>query len=102
VPPSPGYSFQEEILVALVDDNRLSREEHAKLLNATPGVSVISAEATLNLTMLTDEQPDVVLVDPGSSEIIALRTAVTAGTSSPTLAWSSRTSWSTVRTSPTT
>lgn len=69
---------EAEILVALVDDNRLSREEHAKLLNATPGVSVISAEATLSVTMLTDEQPDVVLVDAGSSEVIALRAAVTA------------------------
>ena len=34
------------ILVALVDDNRISREEHARLLNAQPGVTVISAEAT--------------------------------------------------------
>lgn len=78
-PKAPPEAPPEgEILVALVDDNRLSREEHAKLLNATPGVTVISAEATLSVTMLTDQQPDVVLVDSGSSEVIALRAAVTA------------------------
>ena len=54
------------ILVALVDDNRISREEHAKLLNAAPGVTVISAEATLSVTMLTEAQPDVVLVEAGA------------------------------------
>ena len=37
----PETSAEGEILVALVGDNRLSREEHAKLLNATPGVMVI-------------------------------------------------------------
>jgi len=66
------------ILVALVDDNRISREEHAKLLNAAPGVTVISAEATLSVTMLTEEQPDVVLVEAGHTEVLSLRAAVTA------------------------
>lgn len=66
------------ILVALVDDNRISREEHAKLLNAAPGVTVISAEATLSVTMLTEAQPDVVLVEAGASEVLSLRAAVTA------------------------
>ena len=66
-----------EILVALVDDNRISRDEHAKVLNAEPGVTVISAEATLSAAMLTDEQPDVVLVEAGDAEVLSLRAAVT-------------------------
>jgi len=66
-----------QILVALVDDNRISREEHERLLNAEPGVTVISAEATLSVTMLTDEQPDVVLVEAGDTEVLSLRAAVT-------------------------
>jgi DNA-binding NarL/FixJ family response regulator len=68
----------EVILVALVDDHRISREEHARLLNAQPGVTVVSAEATLNVTMLTEQQPDVVLVNAGVTEVISLRAAVTA------------------------
>lgn len=66
-----------EILVALVDDSRISREAHARLLNAKPGVTVISAEATLSVTMLADAQPDVVLVEVGDSEVLSLRAAVT-------------------------
>jgi DNA-binding NarL/FixJ family response regulator len=66
-----------EILVALVDDNRISREAHARLLNAEPGVTVVSAEATLSITMLTDIQPDVVLVEAGVDEVISLRAAIT-------------------------
>jgi DNA-binding NarL/FixJ family response regulator len=65
------------ILVALVDDNRISRDEHAKLLNAEEGVTVISAEATLSITMLEAERPDVVLVEAGDTEVISLRAAVT-------------------------
>lgn len=66
-----------EILVALVDDNRISRDAHAKLLNAEPGVTVISAEATLSITMLTELKPDVVLVEAGVDEIMSLKAAVT-------------------------
>jgi DNA-binding NarL/FixJ family response regulator len=66
------------ILVALVDDNRISRDEHAKLLNAAENVTVISAEATLNVTMLEAERPDVVLVEAGDTEVLSLRAAVTA------------------------
>ncbi len=66
-----------EIIVALVDDNRISREEHARLLNAEPGVTVVSAEARLSVTMLTEEQPDVVLVEAGSAALLSLRAAVT-------------------------
>jgi DNA-binding NarL/FixJ family response regulator len=66
-----------EIVVALVDDNRISRDEHARLLNAEPGVTVISAEATLSVTMLAEEQPDVVLVEAGDTEVLSLRAAVT-------------------------
>jgi len=73
----PAATRHEDILVALVDDNRLSREAHAKLLNAEPGVTVISAEATLHIAMLTEEQPDVVLVEVGTSELLSLRAAVT-------------------------
>ncbi len=73
-PPTPP---EEVILVALVDDNRISREEHVRLLNAQPGVTVVSAEATLRVTMLTEEQPDVVLVDAGATEVLSLRAAVT-------------------------
>lgn len=65
------------ILVALVDDNRISRDEHAKLLNAQPGVTVVSAEATLSVTMLTELQPEVVLVEAGETEVLSLRAAVT-------------------------
>ena len=64
----PEASTEGEILVALVDDNRISRDAHAKLLNAEPGVTVISAEATLSVTMLNDAQPDVVLVEAGDTE----------------------------------
>lgn len=66
-----------EILVAIVDDNRLSRDAHVLLLNAQPGVTVISAEATLSVTMLTDSRPDVVLVEAGDSEVLSLRAALT-------------------------
>jgi len=66
-----------EIIVALIDDNRISREEHARLLNAEPGVTVVSAEATLSVTMLAEEQPDVVLVEAGDTEVLSLRAAVT-------------------------
>lgn len=66
-----------EILVAIVDDNRISREAHTKLLNAEPGVTVISAEATLSVTMLNEAKPDVVLVEAGEDEIISLKAAVT-------------------------
>ena len=67
-----------EILVALVDDNRISRDAHVKLLNAEPGVTVVSAEATLSVTMLTEIRPDVVLVEAGVDEIISLKAAITA------------------------
>ncbi len=66
-----------DILVALVDQNRISRDAHEQLLNAQPGVTVISAEATLSVTMLTDAQPDVVLVEAGDTEVISLRAAIT-------------------------
>ncbi|MEX2527935.1 MAG: response regulator transcription factor [Gemmatimonadota bacterium] len=68
---------EEVVLVALVDDNRISREEHARLLDAHPNVTVVSAEATLRVTMLTEEQPDVVLVDAGTTEAESLNAAVT-------------------------
>jgi len=68
---------EAEILVALVDDNRISREQHAKLLDAQPGVTVVSAEATLRITMLTEEEPDVVLVEADATDVLALRAAVT-------------------------
>lgn len=67
----------EVILVALVDDSRISREEHTRLLNLQPGVTVVSAEATLSITMLSEEQPDVVLVEAGNSDVVSLRAAVT-------------------------
>jgi DNA-binding NarL/FixJ family response regulator len=66
-----------EILVAIVDDNRLSRDAHVLLLNAQPGVTVISAEATLSVTMLTEARPDVVLVEAGDSEVLSLKAALT-------------------------
>lgn len=73
----PEEPADRAILVALVDDNRISREEHTRLLNAEPGVTVISAEATLSVTMLADEQPDVVLLEAGETDVVALRAAVT-------------------------
>lgn len=66
-----------QILVALVDDNRISRDAHVQLLSAAPGVSVISAEATLSVEMLSDAQPDVVIVEAGESDVLSLRAAVT-------------------------
>lgn len=75
---SSGTPEVQEILVALVDDNRLSRDAHELLLNAEPGVTVISAEATLSVTMLTEAQPHVVLVEAGKSDVLSLRAAVTA------------------------
>ncbi len=72
----PDQTPDREILVALVDDNRISREEHERLLNLAPGVTVVSAEATLDVTMLTAEQPDVVLVEAGDTEALSLRAAV--------------------------
>lgn len=68
---------ESEILVALVDDNRISRDAHVKLINAEPGVRVISAEATLSVTMLSAEKPDVVLVQAGDDEVISLKAALT-------------------------
>lgn len=70
-------STEGEILVALVDDSRISRQMHARLLDARPGVTVVAAEATLEVTMLTDAQPDVVLVEAGNTEVLSLRAAVT-------------------------
>lgn len=76
--PDPSAApVARDILVALVDDNRISRDAHARLLNAEPGVTVVSAEATLSVTMLTDEKPDVVLVEVGATEVLSLRAAVT-------------------------
>ena len=74
---TPEEKAPADIVVALVDDNRISREEHKRLLNAEPGVTVVSAEATLNVKMLAEEKPDVVLVEAGDSEVASLRTAVT-------------------------
>lgn len=68
---------EREILVALVDDNRISRDAHVKLINAEPGVRVISAEATLRVTMLSSEEPGVVLVQAGDDEVISLKAALT-------------------------
>jgi DNA-binding NarL/FixJ family response regulator len=67
----------DTILVALVDDNRISRDEHERLLNAEEGVTVVSAEATLTVAMLADEQPDVVLVEAAPTEMAPLQAAVT-------------------------
>jgi DNA-binding NarL/FixJ family response regulator len=70
-------SHEGDILVALVDENRISRDLHERLLNAEPGVTVISAEATLSVTMLTEGHPDVVMVEAGSIDVVALRAAIT-------------------------
>jgi DNA-binding NarL/FixJ family response regulator len=69
--------LEGDILVALVDENRISRDLHEKLLNAEPGVTVISAEATLSVTMLTEGHPDVVMVEAGTTEVVSLRAAIT-------------------------
>lgn len=69
--------LEGDILVALVDENRISRDLHEKLLNAEPGVTVISAEATLSVTMLTEGHPDVVMVEAGTSDVVSLRAAIT-------------------------
>ena len=66
--------LEGDILVALVDENRISRDLHEKILNAEPGVTVISAEAILSVTMLTEEQPDVVMVEAGASDVVSLHT----------------------------
>jgi DNA-binding NarL/FixJ family response regulator len=73
----PDACPEGEILVALVDDNRISRDAHTLLLNAEPGVTVVSAEATLTVTMLTEHQPDVVLVEAGDTEMLSLKAAIT-------------------------
>ncbi len=73
----PDTPVEREILVALVDENRMSRDLHEKLLNAQPGVTVVSAEATLSVTMLAEEEPDVVMVEAGSSDVVSLRAAIT-------------------------
>lgn len=73
----PDTPIEREILVALVDENRMSRDLHEKLLNAQPGVTVVSAEATLSVTMLAEEEPDVVMVEAGSSDVVSLRAAIT-------------------------
>ncbi len=70
-------SPEGEILVALVDENRISRDAHTLLLNAEPGVTVVSAEATLTVTMLTEHKPDVVLVEAGDTEVLSLKAAIT-------------------------
>lgn len=66
-----------EILVALVGEDTDARDIHEKLLNAETGVTVISAEATLSVTMLTDEQPHVVMVEAGTTDVVSLRAAIT-------------------------
>lgn len=77
LPDVPILPADGEILVAIVDDNRISRDAHVLLLNQQPGVTVISAEATLSVTMLTDARPDVVLVEAGESEVLSLKAALT-------------------------
>jgi DNA-binding NarL/FixJ family response regulator len=72
----PDASLERDILVALVDENRISRDLHERILNAEPGVTVISAEATLSVTMLTEEHPDVVMVEAGTSDVVSLRAAI--------------------------
>ena len=51
------------ITVALVEDNRIARDEHARQIEADPNMTVVSAEATLRVSMLTRVVPDVVLVE---------------------------------------
>jgi two-component system nitrate/nitrite response regulator NarL len=60
-PPRP-------VTVALVDDNRISRDEHARQIEADPNLTVVSAEATLRVSMLTRVVPDVVLVEAETAQ----------------------------------
>lgn len=73
----PETPPEAKILVAIVDENRISRDAHVLLLNEQPGVTVISAEATLSVTMLSDAKPDVVLVEAGDDEVLSLKAAIT-------------------------
>ena len=51
------------VTVALVDENRISRDEHARQIEADPNLTVVAAEATLRVSMLTRVVPDIILVE---------------------------------------
>jgi DNA-binding NarL/FixJ family response regulator len=54
-----------EIAVAIVEDNRLVREGLAALLDQVPGVRVVVAGSSDDLSLFDEVDPDVVLLDLG-------------------------------------
>ncbi len=75
--PGPSPDSERTITVALVGDNRISRDAHARQIEAAPDLTVVSAEATLTEGMLNDKQPDVVLVEANTESLVSVRDAVT-------------------------
>lgn len=66
--PSNDANPSRPVTVALVDDNRISRDEHARQIEADPNLTVVAAEATLRVSMLTRVVPDVVLVEAETAQ----------------------------------
>ena len=71
-------SSARPITVALVDDNRISRDEHAKQIERQADLTIVSSLPSLDAAALEREQPDVVLVDAKVDGIVSVDEAVAA------------------------
>lgn len=65
------------ITVAIIEDNRLVREGMTDMLNELPDVKVVLAATSLEVSMLKETNPRVVLLDVGLQDRNSLRLAET-------------------------
>jgi DNA-binding NarL/FixJ family response regulator len=74
-PVSTAGREAEEIAIALIEDNRLVREGISALLNQVPGMRVVASASSVDLSLLEDANPHVVLLDLGLRNGDSLRVA---------------------------
>jgi DNA-binding NarL/FixJ family response regulator len=74
---SPSGRAAEEIAIALIEDNRLVREGITALLNQVPGMRVVAAASSGDLSQLEQAKPHVLLLDLGLRNGDSLRLAQT-------------------------
>jgi DNA-binding NarL/FixJ family response regulator len=74
---SPAGRAAEEIAIALIEDNRLVREGITALLNQVPGMRVVAAASSGDLSQLEQVKPHVLLLDLGLRNGDSLRLAQT-------------------------
>lgn len=78
-----ALSENDEISVALIEDNRLVREGISSLFNQTPGFKVVAAGSSADKSLLKDVKPQVVLLDLGLKGGDSLRFAQSVRTDFP-------------------